>query len=79
MLIIVIVILPGTLLLDFIPALQKLPLALQPWHRRAIAMRDRENLLHLSFLKALRVAVESKVAPDCFGKMLLEVSLKLPF
>jgi hypothetical protein len=64
---------PGTLPIDFMPALQYLPLSLQPWHKRLAPLVGRESELHLAFLNTLRKAVQDACAPDCFGKLLLEV------
>ena len=64
---------PGKLLIDFVPFLQYLPLALQPWHQRLAPLVERELALHFAFLKTLRKALEAGRGPDCFGKMLIEV------
>ena len=64
---------PGKLLIDFVPFLQYLPLALQPWHQRLAPLIERELELHFAFLKTLRKALEAGGGPDCFGKMLIEV------
>ena len=64
---------PGKLLIDFVPFLQYLPLALQPWHQRLAPMLERELELHFAFFKTLRKTVEAGGGPDCFGKMLIEV------
>lgn len=66
---------PGTLLIDFLPFLQYLPLKLQPWHRRLAPLVGRESALHLAFLQTVRKAVEAGTAPDCFCKLLVEVSI----
>ena len=68
---------PGTLLIDFLPWLQYLPTALQPWHRRLVPLVDRESALHAAFLQTLRKAVEQGTAPDCFCKQLIEVCFML--
>ncbi|KIM97325.1 hypothetical protein OIDMADRAFT_130257, partial [Oidiodendron maius Zn] len=62
-----------SLLIDFIPVLQKLPLFLQPWHHSAMAMKVRENSLHVTVLNLLREAIAKEEAPECFAKMLLGV------
>ena len=64
---------PGTLLIDFLPILQRLPLALQPWHRKLSAVTGRESELYLALLSRLRESLRNGRAPDCFGKLLLEV------
>ena len=68
---------PGTLAIDFLPVLQRLPQRLQWWHQKLAPLVDRESALHRAFLMALRKAVEQDKAPDCFGKMLLEVGYAL--
>lgn len=64
---------PGSLLVDFIPALQKLPDAFQPWKTLARSLRRRETSLHLALLQILQRSSEAGEAPDCFGKKLAEV------
>ena len=64
---------PGKLLIDFVPFLQYLPLALQPWHQRLAPLVERELELHFAFLKTLRKALEAGEGPECFGKQLIEV------
>jgi hypothetical protein len=67
------VIQPGSLPVDYIPALQKLPLFLQPWHKQAVAIRTRDFAQHTAVLNVLRGAIKTESAPECFAKMLLEV------
>ena len=69
----IIVIRPGSLPVDYIPALQNLPLFLQPWHHQAVAIKSRDFALHSAVLNVLSKAMEAERAPECFGKMLLEV------
>ncbi|KAI9831874.1 MAG: hypothetical protein M1826_002906 [Phylliscum demangeonii] len=64
---------PGSLLVDFFPMLQKLPLWLQPWQRLANRLRQRETALHMAFLRNLQHASQTGQAPDCFGKTVLEM------
>lgn len=66
---------PGTLPIDFIPVLQRLPRAFQPWHRRLTRLVDRESELHLQFYNTLRDSIRAGRAPDCFAKLLAEVML----
>ena len=63
---------PGSLMVDFFPILQKLPKRLQPWRRLALSLRDHETSLHRAFLRTLQTCKAGE-APDCFGKMLVEV------
>ncbi|KIN03249.1 hypothetical protein OIDMADRAFT_120288 [Oidiodendron maius Zn] len=67
---------PGSLPVDYIPALQYLPLFLQPWHHQAVAIKSRDFALHSAVLDVLRKAMEADRAPECFGKMLLEIQKK---
>lgn len=65
----------GSLLLDYLPLLQKLPLFLQPGYHSAMNLRRREMRLHFEFFRILHSAVQQGHAPDCFGKRLVEVSV----
>lgn len=64
---------PGSLMIDFFPMLHHLPKYLQPWTRLALSLRDRETSLHRAFLRTLQKLCATGEAPDCFGKMLVEV------
>ncbi|KAL8718102.1 MAG: hypothetical protein Q9225_004724 [Loekoesia sp. 1 TL-2023] len=67
---------PGSLLIDYVTILQRLPIYLQPGYQYAMKLRSREMRLHFAFLRTLRDAVRQGHAPDCFGKHLLEVQQK---
>lgn len=64
---------PGSLMIDSFPMLHYLPKYLQPWTRLALSLRDRETSLHKAFLRTLQKSCKAGEAPDCFGKMLVEV------
>ncbi|KAG6014395.1 hypothetical protein E4U54_005391 [Claviceps lovelessii] len=64
---------PGTLLLDYFPMLQKLPICLQPWLRLATRLRERESSLHNAFLRSLKMQVEAGEEPRCFGSDLVKI------
>ena len=64
---------PGSLAIDLLPILEHLPRCLQWWHHQLAPLVGRESALHLAFLTTLRKAVDAGNAPDCFGKMLIEV------
>jgi hypothetical protein len=66
---------PGSLLLDFLPCLQRLPKKFQPWLHLAHDLRKRDVALHTAFLSTLKKASKAGEASHCFGKMLVEVSL----
>ncbi len=64
---------PGSLLVDYITVLQRLPLYLQPGYQFAMSLRRREMRLHFAFYHTLQDAIRQGQAPDCFGKHLDEV------
>ncbi|KAI4256950.1 MAG: hypothetical protein L6R42_005934, partial [Xanthoria sp. 1 TBL-2021] len=64
---------PGSLLIDHISILQRLPSRLQPGYGYAMKLRKREMRLHFAFFNALKDAIRKGTAPDCFGKHLHEV------
>jgi cytochrome P450 len=64
---------PGTLLLDYFPILEQLPLWLQPWRKLAASLRTRESSLHVAFLRTLKKQVEAGVEPQCFGSELVKI------
>ncbi|TAQ85744.1 hypothetical protein B7494_g5930 [Chlorociboria aeruginascens] len=67
---------PGSLLIDFFPILQKLPVSMQPWLKLAQSLRVRELKLHRSSLRTLKKQVAAESAPACFGTMLVHVQLE---
>ncbi|KAL8918842.1 MAG: hypothetical protein Q9208_007099 [Pyrenodesmia sp. 3 TL-2023] len=64
---------PGSLLIDYVAILQRLPTRLQPAYNYAMKLRKREMRLHFAFFDALKEAIREGTAPDCFGKHLHEV------
>ena len=64
---------PGSLLIDYFPILQKLPLYLQPGYRYAMKLRRREMQLHLALFGLMKDAIRQGHPLDCFGKHLIEV------
>lgn len=66
--------LPGTLPTDFLPFLLYLPKFLQPWHKKLMPLTIRELEIHRAFIRRLRESIQTGSAPDCFGKLVLEVS-----
>ena len=64
---------PGSLLIDYVPILQRLPLQLQPGYKYAVGLRRRELQIHSAFYRTLQDAARQGQAPDCFGKHLFEV------
>ena len=65
---------PGSLLIDFVPALQRLPNSLKPWLKSAKRMRERELRLHRAFRRTLKKQVAEDSAPRCFGSLLVQVT-----
>lgn len=68
---------PGSLLVDYITVLQRLPKYLQPGYKYAMRLRTREMQLHFAFYRTLQEAFRQGQAPDCFGKHILEVRILL--
>ena len=64
---------PGSLLVDYITILQRLPLYLQPGYQFAMRLRRREMRLHSAFYHTLQDTIRQGQAPDCFGKHLHKV------
>ena len=65
---------PGSLLVDYLPCLQRLPRFLQPWLNLAEKLRVREMKLHKRIFQSLKEQVRIGLGPDCFGKTLIDVS-----
>ena len=66
---------PGSLLVDFLPILERLPLHFQPGYKYAMRLRKREMRLHFAFYRALQQEIRNGKAPECFGSHLCEVSM----
>ncbi|KFY39520.1 hypothetical protein V494_03953 [Pseudogymnoascus sp. VKM F-4513 (FW-928)] len=64
---------PGSLLLDFFPALQHLPKFMQPKLKLASNLRTQEIKLHRAFLETLKKQVREGCAPQCFGSLLVQI------
>ncbi|UKZ63824.1 uncharacterized protein TrAtP1_005047 [Trichoderma atroviride] len=58
---------PGSLLIDWLPFLEKLPLRFQPWLKLADSLHARDCAVHMAFLKLLRKQIDAGIAPVCFG------------
>lgn len=67
---------PGSLLVDYLPCLQRLPRFLQPWLNLAEKLRVREMKLHKRIFQSLKEQVRIGLGPDCFGKTLIDVQEK---
>lgn len=65
---------PGSLLVDYLPFLQRLPRFMQPWMNLAESLQIREKKLHKGIFQTLKGQVGVGAAPDCFGRALIEVS-----
>lgn len=66
--------LPGTCPFDIFPVLLQLPFWLQPWRMLGERLTKPEAVLHRKFLNNLKSQLSNGLAPDCFGKTLLQVS-----
>ncbi|KAH8125250.1 hypothetical protein FP744_10005524 [Trichoderma asperellum] len=58
---------PGSLIIDWLPFLEKLPLRFQPWVKRADSLHARDCAVHMAFLNLLRRQIEAGIEPVCFG------------
>jgi cytochrome P450 len=63
---------PGAYLADTIPPLGRLPPRLQWWRKPLKPYFDRQANLWMSFFSSLRTQMETKQAPECFVKQLIE-------
>ncbi|KAF2682335.1 cytochrome P450 76C3 [Lentithecium fluviatile CBS 122367] len=63
---------PGAYLADTIPPLGRLPPRLQWWRKPLKPYFDRQATLWMSLFSSLRTQVETKQAPECFVKQLIE-------
>ncbi|KAL7935119.1 cytochrome P450 [Trichoderma chlorosporum] len=70
---------PGSLLIDYFPFLEKLPLRLQPWLKLADSLAARQYTVHMAFLKMLRKQTEAGLQPVCFGADMLQHQKELGF
>ncbi|UKZ51201.1 hypothetical protein TrVGV298_004957 [Trichoderma virens] len=62
----------GSLIIDYLPFLEKLPLRLQPWVQHADSLAARQYAVHMAFLTMLRKQFEAGVEPVCFGADMLQ-------
>lgn len=69
-------ILPGSLLIDYLPFLQRLPECFQPWLKFADNMHARESKFHNGFLNVLKEQIEAGTASYCFGVDVLKLQEK---
>lgn len=63
---------PGAYLADTIVLLGKLPRSLQWWRGPLKPLFDRQARLWMSFFTSLKTKVETKQAPECFVKQLID-------
>ena len=63
---------PGTYLADTLPFLGKLPPSLQWWRKGVKPYFDKQANLWMSFWSTLKTQMETKQAPECFVKQLIE-------
>ncbi|KAF1975719.1 cytochrome P450 76C3 [Bimuria novae-zelandiae CBS 107.79] len=63
---------PGTYLADTLPFLGKLPPSLQWWRKPLKPLFDRQANLWMSLFSSLKTQMETKQAPECFVKQLIE-------
>ncbi|KAL7949186.1 cytochrome P450 [Trichoderma barbatum] len=69
-------ILPGRMLIDYLPFLERLPESLQPWLWVANSLRAREDALHNSFLAVLKKQIQAGADSYCFGVDVLKLQSK---
>ncbi|KAF3055373.1 Cytochrome P450 monooxygenase [Trichoderma lentiforme] len=69
--------LPGRVLVDYIPILERLPEFLQPWLWSAKAIRRREDACHTGFLAVLKKQIEAGTESYCFGIDVLNMQKKM--
>ncbi|KAF1830639.1 cytochrome P450 76C3 [Decorospora gaudefroyi] len=63
---------PGTFLADTLPFLGNLPPRLQWWRKGVQPYFDKQAKLWMSFWTTLKTQMETKQAPECFVKQLIE-------
>lgn len=63
---------PGAYLADTVPPLGRLPKSLQWWRKGLQPYFDRQARLWMSFWSSLKTQMETKQAPECFVKQLIE-------
>jgi len=68
---------PGAYLADTIPPLGRLPPRLQWWRKSLKPYFDRQANLWMSLFSSLRTQMETKQAPACFVKQLIENDFEL--
>lgn len=69
-------VLPGRVLVDYVPILERLPEFLQPWLWSANSLRRREDALHAGFLAVLKKQIETGAESYCFGIDVLKLQKK---
>lgn len=69
-------VLPGRVLVDYVPILERLPEFLQPWLWSADSVRRREDALHTGFLAVLKKQIEAGTESYCFGIDVLNMQKK---
>ncbi|KAF1949069.1 cytochrome P450 [Byssothecium circinans] len=63
---------PGAYLADTLPFLGRLPVRLQWWRKPVKPYFDRQAKLWMSFWTSLKTQMETKSAPECFVKQVIE-------
>lgn len=63
---------PGAYLADSVPPLGKLPPRLQWWRKGLKPLFERQANLWMSFWSSLKTQMETKQAPECFVKQVIE-------
>jgi cytochrome P450 len=63
---------PGTYLADALPFIANLPPLLQWWRKPLKPLFDKQANLWMSFFASLKTQMETKSAPECFVKQLIE-------
>ncbi|KAF2636660.1 cytochrome P450 [Massarina eburnea CBS 473.64] len=63
---------PGAYLADTLPPLGRLPLRLQWWRKPLKPLFDRQAKLWMSFWTSLKTQMDTKQAPECFVKQVIE-------
>lgn len=63
---------PGAYLADTLPFLGSLPPQLQWWHKSIQPLFNRQANLWMSLFSSLKTQMETKQAPECFVKQLIE-------
>lgn len=63
---------PGDWLVDWVPVLNRLPDALEPWRKQAVAIREQLMPFYAVFYHATKERMRLGTAPDCFVTQLIK-------